>query len=62
MSHNGNDAYNEELEIATKDYEDAKVVMEQADEDFRHAYDWKQKTIEKANETAKRLQELKNKE
>ena len=62
MSHPANDAYLEELEQLEEDYKDAKLVMEQADEDFRKAYDWKQSRIEKCNQLAHRLQELKNRE
>lgn len=59
MSNNINTQLAEELADLEEEYRDDLEAMNHADEDFRDAYDWKYKMIEKCNASAKKLSAFK---
>ena len=61
MSHKGNDAYLEELSQAEEEYQDALLSLKNADKEMKDAYDWKRKMEQNADQRAKELQTLKDK-
>jgi len=62
MSNKLNDIYNEELERAKEDYEDAKKAMANAEQEYKDAVSWRESRSSWLNECAKRLFQLKDKE
>lgn len=62
MSHKGNDSYLEELEMLEQDYKDDLEALENARKELYDAVGWEQKMIANANTSAKKLQDLKNRE